>query len=220
MLELPGMTTSGDARQDVQKILRYLSKLVPQLEMELANAQQDGYTGAMNALSQGVGVVNKNTTAGALAAHELRKDNPHGVTAAQLGLTLDKLLAVELKNSGMTARIGEKRGLQMNVQEKTVNISQWTQKGGVAWADADLGDWATPFQVLYYTGLTADGSGDMEVWAGPVLGGSRERIGTVRIYRTCDIEVAEGSTNSREIEELKVVKLMIMGLGVFGYGEQ
>ena len=43
MLELPGITRTGDAEQDVDKILRYLARFVPQLQMELEDAKADRY---------------------------------------------------------------------------------------------------------------------------------------------------------------------------------
>ena len=220
MLELPGITRTGDAEQDVDKILRYLARFVPQLQMELEDARADRYGEAMAALSQEVGTVDKTTTAGALAAHELRRDNPHKVTAAQLGLTLGGLVAVTLSDGNAIVRIGEKRGLQVNFQPLRLTVTQWTQRGGVAYADVDLGAWVSKIPVRYATLAVAEGGVHQDYWIGAVTPGSGESVGTARIYHECDISIQEGSSNSGAVEETRVIPLTIIGLGVFGYGDE
>lgn len=214
MLELPGMTVSGDAGEDVQRILRYLSKLVPQLEMELVNAKQDDYSSAMNALTQGVGVVDRSSTAGALAAHELRKDNPHGVTAAQLGISLDKAVKVSLNNGGLCVRIGEKRGLQINAQDVSLEVTSWTRHGGVSYVDKDLGEWNDKIPVLYYAGVTLRNSADKDIWPGNLAGSETEQMGRLRIYHECD-----SGEDSVPVGDAMTVRMTVIGVGVFGYGE-
>lgn len=219
MLELPGIMRTGDAEQDVDKILRYLARLVPQLEMELTSAGQDGYGSAMSALSQGL-AADTQTTAGALAAHELRRDNPHKVTAAQLGLTLDRLVSVHFAGGGLVVLIGDKRGLQVNVQEITVTVTEWTQHGGIAYADVALGDWDAVIPVPYAVIPIARGGATADCWAGPLTpAAGRESIGTLRIYHECSISVAENAQNDGVFEEERVIPLTIIGLGVFGYGD-
>lgn len=231
MLELPGITTSGDAELDVQKVLRYLSKLVPQLEMELADARQDGYLEQYNAVTQGVGAVNDKTTAGALVAHELRKDNPHGVTAEQLGLKLGKLIQVTLANNGLMIRIGEARGLQINVQDVQVQVESWTKHGGVSYADnISLGKWENKIPVLYYTGVTVLGGTYRDYWAGPVNGSDSENIGNIRMYHeyvSVDPAPAPPGGDDEEeeepinpyVEDIRDIKMTVIGMGVYGYGE-
>lgn len=230
MLELPGIMTSGDAGQDVQKILRYLSKLVPQLEMELMNAQQDGYLEQYNAATQGIGAVNDKTTAGALVAHEQRTDNPHRVTAEQLGLTLGRLVKLTLTDGGLVARIGEKRGLQINIQDVTVTINAWGGTGSIAYrSDVNLGEWAEKIPILYYTGITMRGGTNNDYWAGPVSGSDSENIGTMRIYHNKNIEPEPEPDEENEsppevvvdpTEDEREIRMTVIGMGVFGYGEQ
>lgn len=220
MLELPGLTNTGDLRADVDTIRRYLARLIPQLEMELANAEQDDYAEAYNALSQGVGSANKMSTAGALAAHQLDYANPHRVTAAQLGLDLDKLVSITFVNAGAVFKVGAKRGIQVNIQTMRVTVDTWTQHGGVAYADVDLGQWDAVLPVPYYIHVLADGGVNRDYWAGPLTGtGDRKDIGTVRIYHECGVDVREGATNEGDYTDERIIPLTILGLGVFGYGE-
>jgi len=213
MLELPGITRTGDAELDIDKLMRYLARLVPQLQMELEEAKADGYQEAMAGLTQGVGVTNTNTTAGALAAHELRRDNPHHVTAQQLGLTLGNLVTITMSDGCLIARIGEKKGIQLNVQPLTVTVEEWTVSGGVSHADVDLGAWKSKIPVRYATLAVIGGGVHQDVWMGPVTPGAGESVGTARIYHETE---TEGGTAA----ETRVIPLTIIGMGVFGYGEQ
>lgn len=230
MLELPGITTSGDAQQDVQRVLRYLSKLVPQLEMELMNAQQDGYLEQYNAMTQGVGAADDKTTAGALVRHELRTDNPHQVTAEQLGLTLGRLVLLTITEDGMVFRIGEKRGLQINIQDVQVTVTTWTRRGGISYANGiDLGQWTVKIPILYYTGVTVlAGAANRDYWAGPISGGDSENIGVIRMYHDCEAEEPNPDEEDEnqyvvedpEVDDEREIRMTVIGLGVFGYGEQ
>lgn len=219
MLELPGLTVSGDAGQDVEKILRYLSKLVPQIDMELMNAQQDGYSNAMNALSQEIGTVDKNTTAGALAAHELRKDNPHQVTLPQLGFSMERYVRPEYNANGLTVRIGDKRGLMIIVQDVEVTVTEWTQRGGVCWAQADLGEWRTEIPLMFYAGVqTQGGQAYRDYWAGNLAGSTGKYIGTVRLYHECGITIQNEQVIEGTVQDTREIRLTAIGVGVFGYG--
>ena len=218
MLELPGLTSSGDLGKDLDGLRRYIARLVPALEMELITAKEDDYQAEYNAQKLGVGVSDKRSTAGALAAHELRQDNPHRVTAAQLGLTLDRLVTIEFAGQGLTARIGEKRGLQVNVQSAEASVSSWTQIGGTAWADVNLGDWAAKIPVLYAVIPMMRAGSSKEFWPGIISGSDTDHIGTLRIHRGCAIDTNEGAINSGTISEQVTIPLTVIGLGVFGYG--
>lgn len=225
MLEMPGLNNTGDVGMDLEKLRRYLTKLIPQLEMELVNAQQDGYQEAYNAMTKGVGAVDSNTTAGALVKHELRKDNPHSVTAEQLGLTLGKLVQMTLTETGMVIRVGEKRGLQINVQEVQVSVNSWTWNGGVYYADhVELGNWTEKIPLLYYTGVTLHGGNDRDFWPGPMNGATSESIGYIRMYhdgeapQETEIEDNENQYETTDTNEARDIRMTVIGLGVFGYG--
>jgi hypothetical protein len=224
VLELPGLTNTGDNTRDIDAIRRYLARLIPQLEMELMSAQQDKFLDAYNALSQELGTVNGSTTAGALAQHILDKRNPHGVTLAQLGYNPDNLAAVELTPHGVTIRIGGKRGLQVNVQSVSLEISEWihvkqqaqtgedTAEGRdpVCYADAALGSWEREIPLPYWVGATLSAATDRDCWAGNLSGWGKNDMGTLRIYRLEDIDVPG---------DLRTIPVHIIGLGVYGYGE-
>jgi hypothetical protein len=226
MLELPGLTNTGDTRRDIDTIRRYLARLVPQLEMELTAARQDGYQDAYSALSQELGSVNKNTTAGALAQHVLDKANPHGVTLAQLGYSADNLAPVELTPGGMTVRVGGKRGLQINVQDVTIELSQWHrvyQHGSageeqwqsldpVCYADAELGGWEREIPLPFYAAATLAVPTDRDCWAGNLSGMTKDQAGTLRVYRLA--ETGEGA----QTEVARTITARVIGLGVYGYG--
>ena len=182
MLELPGLTNTGDNTRDIDSIRRYLARLIPQLEMELMSAQQDQYLDAYNALSQELGTVNGSTTAGALAQHVLDRGNPHKVTLSQLGFSADDLAKVEILDKGIVLRIGGKRGLQINVQTEQIEISEWfhveqqgrsdpaapywTSTDPVAYADAALGGWEKEIPLPYWVGATLSAATDRDCWTG------------------------------------------------------
>ena len=229
MLELPGLTSTGDVGKDLDNLKRYIARLVPALEIELIGAKQDDYASEYNAQTLGVGATDKQTTAGALVAHELRQDNPHHVTAGQLGLTLDKLVTIAFTASGLMARIGDKRGVQINIQDVTVTVSAWTQGDGVRYADTDLGNWEAKMPVLFAAVPAMRGyRTERNYWAGPLIGSGSEQIGTLRIYRPGtsggsssqedDDETYEVDTGTAQTEEVQV-NLTMIGLGVYGYGD-
>lgn len=220
MLELPGLTSSGDLGKDLDGLKRYIARLVPALEMELISANQDDYQNEYNAQTKGIGNANKTNTAGALVAHELRKDNPHKVTAGQLGLSLDKLVTVSFNRDteGFMVRIGEKRGLQINVQMTNVEISVWHVIGEMAYADADLGEWEQPIPILYAAVPVLRTGSERDCWAGQMDGSSGEQIGTLRFYLPeIGVLIDEEDT---DFEAQRNIPLTVVGLGVFGYGEQ
>lgn len=221
MLELPGLTSSGDLGKDLDTLKRYIARLVPALEMELINAGQDDYQEQLSAQTQGVGSAKKQSTAGALVAHELRYDNPHRVTAAQLGLTLDKIMTVTFTTSGLAVRIGEKRGIQINVQDVEPVVNQWEHVEATDWADAALGSWEAEIPVLYAVIPALRAGNSKEFWLGVLSGSTGENIGTLRIHRGCGVDPEEnpGTYIARHTEE-HMIPMTVIGLGVFGYGEE
>ena len=220
MLELPGMNNTGDVRKDLDAIRRYLTKVVPQIDMELMRAQQDDYTDAMNALTQEIGTVDKNSTAGALASHELRKDNPHGVTLEQLGFSMGNFVRVKYTSESLVVMIGDKKGLKIVTQDAVRTVREWTQVGGVSFAEVAVGDWEEKIPLLFYTGVSLRGGVPSDYWAGPLRGTTNETIGTLRIYHECSIETGEDADNDKTIiDESRNVSMTIIGVGVFGYGE-
>lgn len=226
MLELPGLTSTGDVGKDLDNLKRYIARLVPALEIELIGAKQDDYASEYNAQKLGVGASDKQTTAGALVAHELRQDNPHHVTAGQLGLTLDKLVTIAFTASGLMARIGDKRGVQINIQDVSVTVESWTVNENLRYADMDLGEWEAKMPVLFAAYPALKGSrAERNTWAGTLIGSGSEQIGTLRIYRpggaaveqVDDEYVVVGETGQNETV---TVQLTMIGMGVYGYGDE
>ena len=214
MFELPGMTNSGDDKQDLDSIRRYLSRLVPQLEMELMTAREDSYQDELMRQRTGMGGSNPNGTAGALAEHVLRKDNPHGVTLAQLGFSLDKAVTVEFTQHGMTARIGDKHGVQLEVQKVDANVQQWqVDSGNIVYAAMALGDWDRPFERIFGARAGISAANVNDVWLSGLTGGSGVRMGTVRLYHATDSEPDAQGT----IMVSRILKVNVIGMGVFGY---
>lgn len=213
MFELPGMTNSGDDKQDLDSIRRYLSRLVPQLEMELMSAREDSYQDELMRQRTGMGGSNKNATAGALAEHVLRKDNPHGVTLAQLGFNLDKAVAVEFTQHGMMARIGDKRGVQLEVQTVDANAQQWSlDSGNIVYAAMPLGDWDRPFEKLFGARAGISAANVNDVWLGGLTGSGGKAIGTVRLFCATD-----STPDEHGVIIMKQLKINVIGVGVFGY---
>lgn len=214
MFELPGMTNSGDDKQDLDSIRRYLSRLVPQLEMELMSAREDSYQDELMRQRTGMGGSNPNGTAGALAEHVLRKDNPHGVTLAQLGFSLDKAVAVEFTQHGMTARIGDKHGVQLEVQTVDANVQQWRlDSGTIVYAVMALGDWDRPFERIFGARAGISAANTNDVWLSGLTGSGSAAMGTVRLYHTTDSTPDEHGV----IMLSRQLKINVIGVGVFGY---
>ena len=220
MLELPGMTNTGDDKKDLDAIRRYLGRLVPQLEMELTEARQDGYQNAYNALSQGVGAADTGSTSGALAEHILARNNPHHVTLAQLGYSADKFITVTFLAAGLMVRLGEKKGLQIVCQDVTMTISEWTQHGGIAYADIEsLGDWEYSFSTLYHENVMMQAGTDKDFWPGPMAGNDGESMGGIRIYHECGQDASGTGDGTGTFTDDRNITMTVIGLGVFGYGD-
>lgn len=239
MLELPGMKTTGDPRLDLDNIRRYLSRLVPQLEMELMNAGTDDYQSEYNARAQNIGTGKSGTTAGALAAHVLDLKNPHNVTLAQLGFSYDKFVSIDITVNGLMIRCGQKQGLQINIQQAQVELDTWEQANQIYHASADLGEWDRQLPLILYAGATVN-NGGTDCWAGSLTGTDAQHIGTVQIYRlgpewepgpvlqTEEQSEQQGAgggegrvgDEEEEQQEVRTVCMTIIGVGVFGYGEE
>jgi hypothetical protein len=222
MLELPGLKTTGDSRKDLDAVRRYLARLVPQLEMELQQAQQDGYQDAYTTLAKSLGTVNTGTTAGALAEHVLRQDNPHKVTLQQLGFSLDNFVTIRTKNSAWIIRIGsDQRGLMVEILDKTVELSRWHQLGGVCYTDPnpDLGPWPEKIPLPLWVGVTMRRGMFEDYWSGPMYAWTSEQIGTLRIYHECDVDTTESGDNDRQRVIERTVAMTVIGVGVYGYAE-
>ena len=222
MLELSGLTSSGDLARDVDNIRRYLVRLIPQLEMELANAKTDNYLDAKGRIANGMASgkpEDAQTTAQAIAAHMLDKGNPHGVTLAQLGFSFDRAAQVNFTDTGMVFRIGGEHGLQINTQKVTVPVAEWTVNGGIAWAEVNLEEWERPTGVLSYAQAQILGAQNNasqrvdDVWCGTIRSFTQEQCGLLRLFKRAETEDATDPAERR-------VTVGIMGVGVYGYGEQ
>ena len=248
MLELPGMKTTGNPQADLENIRRYLSRLVPQLEMELLNANQDDYANEYNARAQNLGTGRSGTTAGALAEHVLDQRNPHKVTLAQLGFSYDKFVTIDPTDKGMVIRAGHKAGLQINLQRVTVQADVWNVVNQIRYIELELGEWERKLPVPMWVGATI-ASGGMDCWIGSVSGTLPETSGTTRITRlgpkwtpeptpsptpeeqetetaAQDGNVSDDGTDGTDEydpdheEEVRTITIDIIGVGVFGYGEE
>lgn len=222
MLELPGLISGEDTKEDVQALRRYLGRLIPELEQQLMAAQQDNYQDELNKRVNHVTGVNNGTTAGALAEHVRDFNNPHRVTLSQLGFSINKLISLIRTDNGTVIRIGDKKGLQLNFQtvETTVNI--WKQHGGTAHTEAavQLGEWDMAIPELMTAQVTVTSGAEQDVWAGALKGATGRNIGSIELFTDCAIDVGEGATNDRTItDKVRTVQIMAVGMGVFGYGD-
>lgn len=216
MLELPGMTNSGDDKQDLDAIRRYLARLVPQLEMELMNAREDSYQDELMRKRTGMGGGSTQHTAGALAEHVLRRDNPHGVTLAQLGFSLDKACTVEFTDHGLVARIGERHGLQLTAHREEIKPTTWRVDAGVvAYTDKALSRWDRPFERLYLTQAMISAANTNDVWLGGLTGSGVTDIGTLRLY----LATEETPNEEGKIYISRTLTIQVIGVGVFGYAD-
>lgn len=221
MLELSGLTSSGDLAIDVDNIRRYLARLIPQLEMELANAKTDNYLDAKGRIANGMAsgkADDAQTTAQAIAAHMLDKGNPHGVTLAQLGFSFDRAAQVNFTDTGMVFRIGGEHGLQINTQRVTVPVTEWTVTGGIAWAEVNLEEWERPTGVLSYAQAQVlhaennSGQRKDDVWCGVIRSYTRDECGTLRLFK-----YAETQDATEQVD--RTVTIGLMAVGVYGYGD-
>lgn len=221
MLELSGLTSSGDLARDVDNIRRYLVRLVPKLEMELENAKTDNYLDAkgriVNKMASGK-AEEAQTTAQAIAAHMLDKGNPHGVTLAQLGFSFDRAAQVNFTDTGMVFRIGGEHGLQINTQRVTVPVTEWTVTGGIAWAEVDLDRWEQRAGVISFAqaqvlhAQSNSGQRMDDVWCGAIRSYTRDDCGTLRLFK-----YAETQDATEQVD--RTVTVGLMAVGVYGYGD-
>lgn len=88
MFQLPSLTPTGDVRQDLEKMRRYIMAFQSELEQKLYNLSTDNFTSDYNSLKQGISVAAQDgsgTASENIAAHILNKNNPHEVTLLQAG---------------------------------------------------------------------------------------------------------------------------------------
>lgn len=184
MFELPGLNSNGDVKADVGAIRRYLTRLVPQLEQELANLGTDNFATAYNERIEGLTSVSSAgksvSTAEAIANHLLDNDNPHKVTAEQLGL------GEQLETTQDGALIWRSRGWQAVVM--AVEVGAGTDepvKSGELWVrDVSLGDWPEPFDGLTWWTVQIIGAADGVSFLGRCGGADEEQAGSARVFRT------------------------------------
>jgi len=221
LLELSGLTSSGDLARDVDNIRRYLVRLVPQLEMELENAKTDNYLDAKGRIANGMAsgkADDAQTTAQAVAAHMLDKGNPHGVTLAQLGFSFDRAAQVNFTDTGMVFRIGGEHGLQINTQRVSVPVNQWTVTGGIAWAEVNLDAWEQRAGVISFVqaqvlhAQSNSGQRMDDVWCGVIRSYTRDECGTLRLFK-----YAETQDATEQVD--RTVTIGLMAVGVYGYGD-
>lgn len=221
MLELSGLTSSGDINRDVDNIRRYLVRLIPQLEMELANAKTDNYLDAKGRITNGMAsgkADDAQTTAQAIAAHMLDKSNPHGVTLAQLGFSFDRAAQVNYTDTGMVFRIGGEHGAQINTQTVTVPVTAWTVTGGIAWAEVNLDRWEQRAGVISFAqaqvlhAQSNSGQRMDDVWCGAIRSYTRDDCGTLRLFK-----YAETQDATEQVD--RTVTVGLMAVGVYGYGD-
>lgn len=221
MLELSGLTSSGDLARDVDNIRRYLVRLIPQLEMELENAKTDNYLDAKGRIANGMAsgkADDAQTTAQAIAAHMLDKSNPHGVTLAQLGFSFDRAAQATFTDTGTVFKIGGEHGLQINTQKVTVPVTEWTVTGGIAWAEVNLDAWEQRAGVITFVQAQVlhaeNNSGQQkdDVWTGVIRSYTRDKCGTLRLYK-----YAETQDATEQVD--RTVTIGLMAVGVYGYGD-
>ena len=221
MLELTGLTSTGDPLRDIDNIRRYLVRLVPQLEMELENAKTDNYLDAKGRIANGMAskkADDAQTTAQAIAAHMLDKSNPHGVTLAQLGFSFDRAAQATFTDTGTVFKIGGEHGLQINTQKVTVPVAEWTVNGGIAWAEVNLDRWEQRAGVISFVQAQAlhaesnSGQRKDDVWCGVIRSYTRDECGTLRLFK-----YAETQDATEQVD--RTVTIGLMAVGVYGYGD-
>ena len=221
MLELTGLTSTGDPLRDIDNIRRYLARLVPQLEMELANAGQDNYLDARGRITNGMAsgkAEEAQTTAQAIAAHMLDKGNPHGVTLSQLGFDFDRAAQVTQTETGAVCKLGGTHGVQINTQTVTVPVTEWTVTGGIAWAEVNLDRWEQRAGVISFAQAQVlhaesnSGQRKDDVWCGVIRSYTRDECGTLRLFK-----YAETQDATEQVD--RTVTVGLMAVGVYGYGD-
>lgn len=216
MFELPGLTSTGDTAQDLETVRRYLVRLIPQLEMELADAKADRFGDAYRTRTNGMTSTKPSGEAAdgaaALADHILDRQNPHKVTAAQLGISMDAVTARLTTEHATKVRMGGKYGIEMMTEEKTIRIlgSEWTLGDALDTYTADLGEWEQAMALPWAANITLTWQSKGEQFTGAYGGWTKQLAGTVQIYRQhVDDENPDDETRLR---------LTITAWGGYGYG--
>lgn len=227
MLDLPAMMTTGDAARDLDTIRRYLVRLIPQLEMELAECRADSYGDALARRQNGMAAQRASgeavTGAEALADHILDRNNPHGVTLAQLGFTTEKLTNVLFTETGVRLRLGGKTGLEFVTQTFAVKAlaDSWTREKAAYYQDIDVGEWEEKPALPVITIPLMTGS-DAPCWLGQLTGSTRTQAGVIRVFCPAEQDVYdedEGRWIYHDPPGDINLTITALGLGVYGYGE-
>lgn len=216
MFELPGLNSTGDVARDLDTVRRYLVRLVPQLEMQLEEAKADRYGDAIAMRLNGMAEKKASGVAAdgaaALADHILDKNNPHGVTLSQLGLSIDRITQRLTGENGTLIRIGGNRGAEIGTQTVRVTVlgENWDPGDALDTVDIDLGLWDQPFTALYQAvpALTRVTKGT--AWLGQYTGWTRQHCGYVRVIRPHE--------EDEDPAEATVLDISMIGMGVYGYG--
>lgn len=197
MLDLPGLMSSGELKQDVEQVRRYLARLVPQLDQALSNLSTDNFTSDYNALVKGVtdetsaNAAEAKTTSEAIARHMRDYENPHHVTLEGLGYTPPHVLTFWETEHGWAAVIGQ--GLTIQCKKISLEAGTATGYGSCYYRDVVLGDWDVPTEALYgvYISVTAPNLSKAG-WCGTVSGASETSAGTARmLYAMSDAQAQE-----------------------------
>jgi hypothetical protein len=62
------------------------------------------------------------------------------------------------------------------------------------------------------------GEGQVDVWAGALKSATGKSMGTLEVFTDLPVDITEGSTNSGVRAKTVKFEVMMVGLGVFGYG--
>lgn len=181
MFELPGLNSTGNVKEDLNAVRRYLARFVPQLEQELQALGVDPFASALNERSQGLtaltGAGNQQSTAAAVAEHLLDKNNPHGVTLRQLGYEAPQA-QVMYTEEGAVAVLG---GLILETRTLEVPAVGEADESGITRQEIDLGDWPVPMDEIITAGTCL---ADYDGWAGGISDMDGEHCGTIAVYTT------------------------------------
>lgn len=216
MFELPGLTATGDTARDLETVRRYLVRLIPQLEMELAEAKADRFSDAYNTRTAGMVATQSSGQAkdgaAALADHLLDRQNPHHVTAQQLGLSLDSVAARLSTEHATKLRLGGKQGLEVLIQQVSTSIlgSAWTLGEAMDTVTIDLGAWEQAMAMPWSAQATLVWQSKGEQFLGALSGTTSRLIGSVQIFRP---HVADEIPE----EETRLI-LRMTAIGGYGYG--
>lgn len=188
MFELPGLNSTGNVKQDLDQVRRYLARFVPQLEQELQQLGVDPFASALNERREGLtslsGAANQTSTAAAVAEHLMDKNNPHGVTLRQLGYTEPQAQVYQM-DEGMAITLG---GLGIEILQVEVPVMTAEAEGTITRQDIALGDWPITYDEIYMAGAQLIG---IDGWAGAIRDMDTEHCGTAAVYTTA-AETAAG----------------------------